>query len=69
MTIDDLMKCPADWVHSEDIAESIGCSPQALRNAAKEAPTSIPWPVLIIGARVYHSRLGYLAAVGATVNG
>lgn len=57
------------WVTSDVIARAIGCSPQALRVAARSNPGSVPWPVIIVGSRVYHSREGYLSAVaGNRVN-
>ena len=60
MTLDEIRNSTKEVLTPGDIAEVLGCDPQDIRVAAKQAPERLGFNVAVIGTRVRIPRKAFI---------
>lgn len=60
MTMQEIRESEKDFLFPEDVSEVIGCKPYSINVQAKEDPSKLGFPILMLGTRVRIPRLGFL---------
>lgn len=60
MTLNDLRDIDREYLIPREIAPILGCDPQDIRVAAKQAPERLGFNVAVIGTRVRIPRLAFI---------
>lgn len=64
MTIAEIKQSPSMWLTAAQIAEVLESDPADIRLQAKEDPSKLGFPVVVIGSRVKIPRRAFLAFFG-----
>ena len=64
MTLDEIRASDKAVLTCEDVAKALHVAPQKLRVQARQRPQTLPFPVMVIGARVHIPREPFLAVFG-----
>lgn len=66
MTLEELRNDKREFVFASQICpQIIPCNPNSFRREVRKNPDKIPFPVLIIGVKLYIGRRGFLAFLDA----
>ena len=60
MTLEEIRASDAAFMTPEELAGTLGCTPQTLRVQAQEDPGKLGFPVCVMGTRVRVPRLAFL---------
>lgn len=60
MTLDDLRRLPVDILTPAQVAPLIGTDPNTLRWQAREEPSALGFPVIVMKSRVKIPRLPFI---------
>ena len=69
MTLQEVRDSDKAFLLVKDVHKLVGCSPEALRIAAKQHPEWLGFPVTVIGTRVYIPRGAFLAYIDGKLQG
>lgn len=64
MTLAEIRQSDAALLTASDVAEVLESDPQDIRQQAKEDPSKLGFPVVVIGSRVKIPRRAFLAFFG-----
>ena len=64
MTLAEIRQSDAAMLTASDVAEVLESDPQDIRQQAKEDPSKLGFPVVVIGSRVKIPRRAFLAFFG-----
>ena len=64
MTLAEIRQSDAALLSASDVAEVLESDPQDIRQQAKEDPSKLGFPVVVIGSRVKIPRRAFLAFFG-----
>lgn len=66
MTLEELRNDKSEFIFASHICpDIIPCNPNSFRREVRKNPDKIPFPVLIIGVKLYIGRRGFLAFLDA----
>ena len=60
MTVKELELSDKAFVFARDVADIIGCAAENIRSQAKDDPSKLGFPVVVIGSRVKIPRVPFL---------
>lgn len=60
MTLDDLRRLPVDILTPAQVAPFLGTNPETLRWQAREEPSALGFPVIVMKSRVKIPRLPFI---------
>ena len=60
MTLEELKNHDSDFVTAADVAEILGTDPNSLRWQAREEPSLLGFPVIVIKSRVKIPRIPFI---------
>ena len=64
MTVDELRKNTREFIFASHICpDIIPCNPSTFRRVVRNNPDKVPFPILIIGSKLYIGRRGFLAFI------
>ena len=64
MTLEEIKGSDAIFLKPTDIAHILECNPQFIRQAAREKPELLGFPVTVVGTRTKIPRKAFLAYIG-----
>lgn len=60
MTLNELRACDKPYLTAADISDLLEAAPESIRDAARENPKGLPFPVVVIGTRVKIPRVPFV---------
>lgn len=64
MTVEEIRQSDKIFLKPTDIAKILECNPQFIREAARENPEQLGFPVTVVGTRTKIPRKSFLAYIG-----
>ena len=64
MTLDEILTSTQPYLSPADIAPVLHCDPQCIREQARDDPTKIGFPIIVMGHRVRIPRIPFLRYLG-----
>ena len=68
MTMNELIKSDKTFLLAADIAPILGCAAQSIRIQARNDPTKLGFPTIVIGTRILIPRKKFMEFLGLESN-
>jgi hypothetical protein len=68
MTVDELRVSNKEMLTAEDVCKIVGCDKYSIVLQAKNDPSRLGFPVVVVGTRVRIPRRAFLKFIGVEVN-
>ena len=60
MRLSEIEACKEEFLTPQDISDVIGCSPQSIRDQAKDNPSALGFATMRIGSKTLIPRMAFL---------